>query len=666
MNNRHDNEGFAAYALYQQQREQHQEKIELDRLYKVLMLQPLEEIQKNFSELKEKYYQVNENGFAWDNDCKQFYRIAVESNRWDVVRFLDNEIPPAELPFFEQMIKGFVSQLHLPLEEMKNLLDPNLGNLPRNYIYRVYLHAVKAKRLDVLKFLADDLKIDLVRWDSFGDDDYYNDFEEENLKEVFFAAIDYNDLSMVQWLIGEKKYLTAQMDGPSQDLLEHALFNAEDIDIIKYLVTEENFELKVAGGCLSGEGYQYPKPVTIAIEVGRLDIMKWLVEEQAQTLDDYVAMDVIHTACIWINDEACVSKIKGSDRAAIIKHGRLEILKWLVEEKGLSLMTHCPVVDYWNGESSVKNILETIFQEQDSPSLTFPILAWLLSEHPAFVVECFNEFDAWVCPSNMGAHFLGLSNEELESILVELKGCIDEACLQASDSAKKQLHDLLLAMIETIGMAEAMNAFSRRGLFKEAIEICQQDIKSYQYDTETQICVLSEISRICLAELLLNKDVDPLDEKNSPLNPGSDYSDYLAMNDFRAKRGLQICYLLENCHSPAAKQLKRMAHQFICQNPLQEVSVSEENWPLAAIHCYAFYKLYKNSPTSAFTANLCSRFVKLTAAPAQAVSSTSYRSSELLQQHGSFESSGESRKRKRDEESEDELPEAKRARPEKK
>lgn len=642
----------------QQQIVEQKQQTELEELtseFKAQMTLPLEEIQKNFP-AKCRFDLLNE----------AFYRISVESNRWDVVRFLENEIPPQNLPIFFQMVTAFASLITLPLDEIKKSLDPNLGNLPRNYIYKIYYHAAKEKRLDVLKYLADDLKIDLVRWESFKDDwgYHYDFFEGPDLNRVFMAALDNNDLPMVQWLIGEKKYLTACNKVQSTWILEYALFHADNIDIIKYLVTEENFALKTTEEDLSGDNYEHPKPVSIAIAMGRLDILKWLVEEQGQTLDDYMDMDVIHTLCFWIEDVTYLCGFRINDyKASIIKQGRLEVLKWLVEEKGLSLATLCLVVDL-NINSDLKrknNVLETIFMETKLPTLTFPILEWLLSEHADFVIECFKDLDNWVNPENMKKYFEGLPKEELASIVVDLKGCIDKARLHGSDNVKSQLQNLLFSVIEKIGIEEIIDIFSRKNLCEEAAKICKLGIA--HIDGAASAC------RIKLVDMLLMGHIAPLVEYNSPLNAKSEF---LINNNFLLMRTFQELYLLENDFSEAAMRIKAQLHKIICNKSdkvINSASFSVKDWPLEAIYYYSLYKLYKTSPESTSTADLCSRFVEMKESPVQRNENNPYRAFELLREYGNFGSS-ESRKRKRGDDvseeasEDDEVRDAKRARPE--
>ena len=671
MNGRNFNEQVLNHQvrLQKQNRFRQQLQLQWQNEFKAQMLLPLEEIQKNVPEIIKKYKGATDDGAL----SYEFYRISVESNRWDVVRFLESVIAPSKLPLFKQMVATFVSQISLPLEEIKNSIDPNLGNLPRDYIYKIYRHAVKAKRLDVLKFLADELKIDLVRWDSFSDyvPNYENTyrwdfFEGEALEKVFKAAIDNNDLLMVRWLIGEKKYLTVHNHAESIWILEYALFYADNIDIIKYLVTEENFELKTTDENLSGENYEHPKPVTIAIEVGRLDLLKWLVEEQGHTLDDYVDMDVIHTACFWIQDVTYLSSIRGSDKTSIIKHGRLEVLKWLVEGKGLSLTTQCLVVDFHSylPLKRKNNLIETIFMEILSPTLTFPILEWLLSEHAAFVIECFKDLDNWVDPDNMKKYFEGLpkerfeglSTEELASIIVDLKVCIDEACLHGSDNVKTHLQKLLFSVIEIHGIEEIIDILSRENLGEEAAKICKLGIE--HIEGAASAC------RMKLVDLLLIGSIAPLVEYNSPLNVNSDF---LVKDNFLLKRTFQEFYLLENDHSEAAMRIKEQLHKIICNNSsniIEKGSASEKQWPLEAIYYYSLYRMYKMSPESTSTADLCSRFVELKESPEQRIENNPYRAFELLREYGSFGSSDKSGKSKSGEDAseDDEVRAAKRAR----
>lgn len=305
----------------------------------------------------------------------------------------------------------------------------------------------------------------------------------------------------------------------------------------------------------------------LAAEYGRLDILKWLDEENYDLRQNYLLPDKTN-----LLEEA-------------IEFKQYDIINWLIttsqaKYKWDDVIHFLDRNSYYLGRASV-------FLDFSERYLTEFLRADNLAQHLSIgqskaVGFCFNDEKAE--QETFKAKYITILRKALE--------------MEFFERATNQYY-VILNGLEKVDQNAAFESHSEL-LIRNANF---QEVKNYCYANIEKRNANYELACIRLAELLLADHIE-LDEKGSPL-------ELLPIHQNQLKRALQGFYLLQNCQSDFAKHLKRKLHDILSgvRMPFVE-QTSVQTWVREAMFYFPLYLAYKQNPADSNIHEIISRYKK--------------------------------------------------------
>lgn len=430
--------------------------------------------------------------------------------------------------------------------------------------------------------------------------------QKENSVSLVLMAIERGCLDIVKYLI--KNGLSLKVKNDHDDTPAHLAAAKGCLDILKFL--------KEKGCSLKHENDSGHKPIHVAAKNGHLDVLKYFKEKgYSLKSKNYLGHKPVHFAASgghldilkYLKEKGCSFKVKNDDgdrpvhRAA--KNGHLDVLKYFQEE-GCSMEVCNEKGDnpfHIAAQNDRLEVLEWLMKEQ---KCSFNVSSDTFRRHIILSAQFYKLTTLiFVFPSlcdsfNQASELEKVLNlaEEKHSLCVnaddknEIYSCYATLITQFLNQGEN--YDLILKSYYKMNCSSAfafcIPLFLNNHKNEEAIAHCLNLIENGNKSTHR------EEARIQLAELLLRHDAD-MEEENSPLER---QHDYLLANQNQVIRILQAYYLLLDCKSMQATQLKNRFHQILSGHSQcdSDLKASVKTWENLAVHFYHAYHSYKQNP----------------------------------------------------------------------